>query len=117
MKSIFSLFALLFMLTAAHAQSAPGTPVLFDADWRFHRGGAQGAERPGFDDGAWRPVDLPHDWSIEDLPSTVSPLTPMPSARPMAALPRAAPGGTARRLRCPQARPANACSCCLRAST
>jgi beta-galactosidase len=41
---------------------------LFDAGWRFHRGDAPGAESPDFDDSAWRQIDLPHDWSVEDLP-------------------------------------------------
>ncbi|TMI97840.1 MAG: DUF4982 domain-containing protein [Bacteroidetes bacterium] len=50
--------------------------TVFDFDWRFHRGGAQGAEMPGFDDSKWRKVDLPHDWSIEDLPGTRSPFDP-----------------------------------------
>jgi beta-galactosidase len=40
----------------------------FDGGWRFFRGDAPGAELPGFDDTAWRRLDLPHDWSIEDLP-------------------------------------------------
>jgi beta-galactosidase len=40
----------------------------FDAGWRFHRGDAPGAERPEFDDAAWRSLDLPHDFSIEALP-------------------------------------------------
>jgi beta-galactosidase len=40
----------------------------FDLGWRFQRGEGTGFEAPGFDDGAWRRVDLPHDWSIEDLP-------------------------------------------------
>src|SRR5271165_4321770 len=40
----------------------------FDDGWRFNRGDAPGAEDPAFDDLAWRKVDLPHDWSIEDLP-------------------------------------------------
>jgi beta-galactosidase len=39
----------------------------FDGGWRFLRGEAEGAERPDFDDSAWRLLDLPHDWSIEDL--------------------------------------------------
>ncbi len=62
-----------------HAQLPEGTStsprqvILFDAGWRFHRGGAQRAEQPAFDDAAWRTVDLPHDWSIEDLPGTNSP--------------------------------------------
>lgn len=50
--------------------------ILFDAGWRFHRGGAQRAEAVDFDDSTWRVVDLPHDWSIEDLPGTRSPFEP-----------------------------------------
>ncbi len=46
---------------------------LFDTGWRFHRGGAQGAEKPDYDDSKWRSADLPHDWSIEDLPGTQTP--------------------------------------------
>lgn len=38
----------------------------FNDEWRFHRGDAAGAEIAGFDDSAWRVVDVPHDWSIED---------------------------------------------------
>jgi len=38
---------------------------LFNEDWRFHKGDAPGAEAPAFEDGGWRPVSLPHDWSIE----------------------------------------------------
>ncbi len=40
---------------------------LFDSDWRFLRGDMPGAENPAFDDTSWRRLDLPHDWSIEDL--------------------------------------------------
>jgi beta-galactosidase len=40
----------------------------FDSGWRFLRADAPGAEAPGFDDTAWRTLDVPHDWSIEDLP-------------------------------------------------
>jgi beta-galactosidase len=36
-----------------------------DPGWRFALGDSTGAERPGFDDRAWRRLDLPHDWSIE----------------------------------------------------
>ena len=48
-------------------------PELFDWDWKFHLGGAQGAEAVDFDDSLWRRLDLPHDWSIEDLTGTQSP--------------------------------------------
>jgi beta-galactosidase len=41
----------------------------FDDGWRFFLGEAEGAERPDFDDRRWRLLDLPHDWSIEDLPA------------------------------------------------
>jgi beta-galactosidase len=44
---------------------------LFDADWRFIRDSVTGAEQPGFDDSNWRLLDLPHDWSIEDLPEQI----------------------------------------------
>jgi beta-galactosidase len=50
--------------------------ILFDNDWHFHKGGAQSAEFTTFDDSNWRVVDLPHDWSIEDLPGTNSPFDP-----------------------------------------
>ncbi len=41
----------------------------FDDGWRFLRGDAPGADRPAFDDTGWRTLDVPHDWSIEDLPA------------------------------------------------
>jgi beta-galactosidase len=39
----------------------------FDESWRFAIGDLTGAQSPGFDDSGWRMLDLPHDWSIEDL--------------------------------------------------
>ena len=39
----------------------------FTDEWRFHRGDASGADAAMFDDSAWRLLDVPHDWSIEDL--------------------------------------------------
>jgi beta-galactosidase len=39
--------------------------VSFDDDWRFLKGDAPAAEKPLFDDAAWRRLDVPHDWSIE----------------------------------------------------
>lgn len=52
--------------------AATGHTVSFDADWRFFRGDPAGAEQPGYDDGAWRTLDVPHDWRIEDLPYATS---------------------------------------------
>lgn len=74
----FVIFSFLIFLFAApgKAQVSPRTTTLFDFDWRFHRGGAQGAEMVSFDDADWRKLDLPHDWSIEDIPGTSSPFDP-----------------------------------------
>ena len=47
--------------------------ILFDDDWKFHKGGVLGGQNNDLDDSKWRIVDLPHDWSIEDLPGTNSP--------------------------------------------
>jgi beta-galactosidase len=41
----------------------------FDAGWSFRRGDVEGASAAVFDDSAWRRLDLPHDWSVEDLPA------------------------------------------------
>lgn len=50
--------------------------ILFDEGWRFHRGDIASAEQVNFNDNSWRNIDLPHDWSIEDLPGTQSPFNP-----------------------------------------
>jgi beta-galactosidase len=39
----------------------------FNALWRFHRGDADNASAAAFADAHWRIVDVPHDWSIEDI--------------------------------------------------
>src|SRR5687767_14921432 len=64
--------------TMAPAANAARTTD-FDADWRFAlvnreaatdpTGAFDGAAEPGFDDSSWRALDLPHDWSIELLPT------------------------------------------------
>lgn len=59
---------------AAHAQHnehALGT--LFDGHWKFALGDNKTAMEPGFDDKAWRTIDLPHDWSIEGVPDRQNP--------------------------------------------
>lgn len=87
MRTKLSLFLCISIVTASlGAFGAPpaATRRSFDADWRFLRADAPGAEAPAFADGAWRTLDLPHDWSIEDLPSTngapPSPFNPALSA-------------------------------------
>jgi beta-galactosidase len=53
---------------AQHGMAATPREQSFDADWRFFHGDVSGAEAPSFHDSAWRVLDVPHDWSIEDLP-------------------------------------------------
>jgi len=69
MKHPFFYFFLLFAVLRLHlvAQEIKRDSV-FDASWKFFRGKAEGAEKSDFDDKTWRTLDLPHDWSIEDLP-------------------------------------------------
>lgn len=42
--------------------------IRLDTNWRFMRGDIDNAHDPTLDDSSWRVLDLPHDWSIEDLP-------------------------------------------------
>jgi len=57
---------------SAYSQSALADPLVrtvsFDADWHFIKDTIVGAEDPEFDDSYWRIIDIPHDWSVEDLP-------------------------------------------------
>jgi beta-galactosidase len=41
--------------------------VLFDKDWLFKKDSTIDASDPSFNAQSWRRVELPHDWSIEDL--------------------------------------------------
>ncbi len=54
------------------AVPAPNRLQAFDGDWRFIRGEVAGADSAEFDDSQWRRLDVPHDWSIEDLPEGTS---------------------------------------------
>ena len=37
----------------------------FDSNWLFSEGDFASAMLPAFDDGGWRPLNVPHDWSSE----------------------------------------------------
>jgi beta-galactosidase len=73
LKRIFFVALLVLIRISVFSQNA-GT-ALFDDNWSFYRGGALSAENESYDDSQWRKVDLPHDWSIEDLPGVSSPFT------------------------------------------
>lgn len=81
--------------------------ISFDRWWRFARFGLmpgggtkpepEGLERPGYDDGAWRTLDLPHDWGIEgpfrgDLPNETGKLPWAGIGWYRKALPKVEPG-------------------------
>jgi len=76
MKKLLFLFPFLLFSSILFSQSIEKGTNLFDSDWRFHLGGALSAEKPTFDDSKWRAIDLPHDWSIENLSGTDSPFNP-----------------------------------------
>ncbi len=64
----FGLIVASAVATCAQPQSVPVSGqrrLNFDANWRFHKGEAEAAEAPGFNDSSWRLLRLPHDWAIE----------------------------------------------------
>ncbi|UOG74866.1 DUF4982 domain-containing protein [Hymenobacter tibetensis] len=67
MKTTFSLvFILAWALVLGTAQAqAPRQQVLFNTNWKFHKGDVTAGEKPDFNDTDWRRLELPHDWSIE----------------------------------------------------
>jgi len=54
-------------MKAANTRS-PRQELAADSGWKFFLGDQNGAEAPSYEDGSWRAVDLPHDWSIESKP-------------------------------------------------
>ena len=69
MKKIFLLFCFTSYFVLCKAQNiADNRSVLFDGDWHFLKDSTVNASGDSFDDSKWRVLDLPHDWSIEDLP-------------------------------------------------
>lgn len=87
MKKTFLRLALVFSLVQAGAFLYAGNTYAmnardrsFDSGWRFLRSDAPGAENPAFDDSRWRTLDVPHDWSIEDLPPKNDAAPELPAA-------------------------------------
>jgi len=66
--SLFFLVTSLLILTGCGPSDKITREKPFDDGWKFLRDSITGAEAVDFDDSHWRDVDLPHDWSIEDLP-------------------------------------------------
>jgi len=73
-KNIVSspLIIVLFIITLSCSVSDntdESRTISFDKNWRFLKEDPTDAKNPSFDDSNWRSLDLPHDWSIEDLPN------------------------------------------------
>nr|WP_121271923.1 beta-galactosidase GalB [Pedobacter schmidteae] len=61
-----SLVVFLMMFIAVQtAYSVPRLRQNFNQDWKFFLGDVAMAKSPSFNDGKWRSLTLPHDWSIE----------------------------------------------------
>lgn len=63
------LICTLFTSFLVSAQTKSDRTRRFDTDWRFLKDSTVQAEAANYDDKSWRKLDLPHDWSIEDLPN------------------------------------------------
>lgn len=79
MKKIISWVLVVFMLAALfdhavfaedsagdlEAEESTERSVDFNEGWSFKLGDVSGAQNRDYDDGSWRKLTLPHDWSIE----------------------------------------------------
>ena len=69
LRLLLGAFALASLLAVSRAAAPSGDGrelINLDKGWRFLGGENPGAQDAAFDDGAWRPVDLPHTWNAED---------------------------------------------------
>ncbi len=62
-KRVFT--CLLLCTQLCSFSQSPRQEMLFNANWKFNAGNAQGADQVNYNDAGWRKLDLPHDWSIE----------------------------------------------------
>ncbi|MDP4130663.1 MAG: hypothetical protein Q8918_02685 [Bacteroidota bacterium] len=66
-------FPFLLLSTICVGQTVDPTHILFDDGWKFFKVGVERGQTASFNDAHWRTLDLPHDWSIEDIGATQSP--------------------------------------------
>jgi beta-galactosidase len=65
----------------------------FNSGWKFLRADAVNAQQPDFDDASWRTLDLPHDYSIEDLPDRQASLPAQEGIKQIGPFSENSPGG------------------------
>ncbi len=83
-KRLTYLLSLLAFFAFVGCQSTPDytDKVNFDKDWKFALGDDSLAFQTTYNDGAWRSLNLPHDWSIEGEFSAENVTTPEGGALP-----------------------------------
>lgn len=66
MKKVFASILIAFFALKIFAAPIPGGRMTenFDADWKFLKADASGAEQANFADITWATINVPHDWSI-----------------------------------------------------
>ncbi|MDE6339981.1 MAG: DUF4982 domain-containing protein [Muribaculaceae bacterium] len=64
---VAGLFAL--MTVTVMAQVSFGVPMDFNKGWKFSLSDDSTYRRPEYSDTAWRVLNVPHDWSVEAVPS------------------------------------------------
>lgn len=66
-SSYLCLILLSLVLSCSRSDVQPDREIPFNTDWKFIRSNVENAQSPDFDDSDWRMLNLPHDYSIEDL--------------------------------------------------
>jgi beta-galactosidase len=64
-RRLFILFFLAISIPTFANNPEKRERYLMDFNWKFIQQDIDGAQNPGFNDGDWRTLDLPHDWSVE----------------------------------------------------
>ena len=68
-KGFVGLLFLVFISTSVFANSAAPSPRVkynFNSDWKLFVGGAEGAEKPEFDDSNWKNISVPRAWNEDE---------------------------------------------------
>jgi hypothetical protein len=65
LKNAFLTCLFLLFASISFSQLHFGESLKINDNWKFRKGDTKEAALPGFDDGKWRTLDLPHDWSVE----------------------------------------------------
>ncbi len=81
MKFAKTMMAAALLVAPCSIVHAHEREMLLDEGWKFHLGSLAGAESPDYDDSGWRVLNLPHDWSIETVASSLEGVTVGPFSK------------------------------------